>query len=79
LWRIEISSLLPEVCFEGRRTLTVSGCHLFRFAVAQNEQLSENPWFSGSLRSVAWWLDINVSEDRSTSIFRVEVRGQSEL
>jgi hypothetical protein len=32
-----------------------------------------NSWFYGLLRRVVWWLDINVSEHRTASVFRVKI------
>jgi len=31
-------------------------------------------WFSGLLLRLMWWLDINVSQGYSASIFRVDIQ-----
>jgi hypothetical protein len=31
------------------------------------------------LRHVVWWLNLNVSEDRPASIFRVKLRGERKV
>jgi hypothetical protein len=66
----------------------VSGIEPRSFSHFNNFAMNYKPiydiWSEGTLRSlvgcdtVVWWLDNNVSEDRAASIFRVEVRAESE-